>query len=288
MPTFAADDGTGLAYHEFGAGTPLICVPGGPMQDSAYLGELGGLSAHRQLVMLDLRGTGRSAFPEDLSSYRCDRQVDDVEALRRHLGLERVDLLAHSAGANLAVLYAVRYPERINRLALITPSTYVVGIQTTGETRKQVARLREGEPWFPAAYAALERVTAGQGSQEDWAAIAPLWYGRWDAATQAHQAAGAEQTNEEAAGVYGAEGAFDPEATRTALATLAAPVLFVAGEVDLGACPSAVVDYADLPLHATLVVQPGAGHFPWLDDADRFVSTVAGFLANEAEPRRSS
>ena len=58
MPTFPARDGTGLAYHVVGTGEPVICLPGGPMQDSAYLGDLGGLSAHRQLNMVDPRGTG--------------------------------------------------------------------------------------------------------------------------------------------------------------------------------------------------------------------------------------
>ncbi|MEC3974790.1 alpha/beta fold hydrolase, partial [Amycolatopsis sp. H20-H5] len=92
MPTFTAADGTELAYHVFGDGSPLICLPGGPMQASAYLDELGGLSAHRRLILLDLRGTGASAVPVDTTSYRCDRLVDDVEALREHLGLDRIDL----------------------------------------------------------------------------------------------------------------------------------------------------------------------------------------------------
>jgi proline iminopeptidase len=83
MPTFSAHDGTKLAYHVFGDGTPVICLPGGPT-DSGYLGDLGGLSAHRQLIRLDLRGTGQSAIPEDAASYRCDRLVDDVDALREH------------------------------------------------------------------------------------------------------------------------------------------------------------------------------------------------------------
>jgi pimeloyl-ACP methyl ester carboxylesterase len=88
MVIFAGTDGTRLAYHQAGEGRPLLCVPGGPMQASAYLGDLGGLSAHRSLVLLDLRGTGASAIPADPATYRCDRQVDDVEALRVHLGLD--------------------------------------------------------------------------------------------------------------------------------------------------------------------------------------------------------
>jgi pimeloyl-ACP methyl ester carboxylesterase len=123
------------------------------MQASAYLGDLGGLSAHRQLIMLDLRGTGRSAIPEDAASYRCDRLVDDVDSLREHLGLDRMDLLAHSAGANLAALYVGRHPGRVGKLALITPGVFAVGITITGDVRRETAQLRRDEPWFPAALA---------------------------------------------------------------------------------------------------------------------------------------
>ncbi|MFL6190060.1 MAG: alpha/beta fold hydrolase [Actinomycetes bacterium] len=56
MAIFDGADGTRLAYHQADEDGPLICVPGGPMQASAYLGDLGGLSAHRSLVLLDLRG----------------------------------------------------------------------------------------------------------------------------------------------------------------------------------------------------------------------------------------
>lgn len=256
----------------------MICLPGGPMQDSAYLGELGGLSAHRQLIMMDPRGTGQSAIPEDAASYRCDRLVDDVEALREHLGLDRLDLLAHSAGANLAALYVARHPERVGKLVLITPSTMAVGIAATGEARRETALLRKDEPWFAAAFAALEAIVAGHATDDSWKAIDPFFYGRWDAAAQAHQAAQDGHRNAEAAAAFGAEGAYDPRATRAALAAFGAPVLLLAGEVDLNTIPSVVAEFAALFPDAELVVQPGAGHYPWLDDADRFVAATATFL----------
>lgn len=256
----------------------MVCVPGGPMQDSGYLGELGGLSAHRQLIMVDLRGTGRSAMPKDSASYRCDRLVDDIEALRIHLGLDRLDLLAHCAGANLAVRYAASHPDRIRRLALITPSTVAVGIEATGEARLEVARLRHAEPWFPAAFAALEAIVAGDITGARWQAIQPFFYGRWDADAQAHLAAQDGRRNDEAAAAFRADGAFDPDATRAALARLHAPVLLVAGQVDLNTIPSVVAEFAELFPNARLVVQPDAGHCPWLDDADRFVTATAAFL----------
>src|SRR5437660_5114471 len=181
MPAFSTYDGTTLAYHVLGAGPPLVCLPT-PIQDSAYLGDLGGLPEHLPMIRLDHRGTGQSAIPSDTASYRCERLVDDVEALREHLGLPRMTLLAHCAGANVAVQYATRHPERIDKLLLITPSTRAVGITATTETRRAIVALRADEPWFPHASAAFEKINAGQATDDDWAAIAPLKYGRWDAA----------------------------------------------------------------------------------------------------------
>jgi pimeloyl-ACP methyl ester carboxylesterase len=278
MATVPGADGTRLAYHQAGQGGPLICLPGGPFQASAYLGDLGGLSAHRRLVLLDLRGTGDSAVPADPASYRCDRLVDDVEALRVHLGLDRIDLLGHSAGATLALLYAARHLDRVGRLALVTPSPRVVGLEVTDLDRRQVAELRRGEAWFPDAFAAFERIWSGDATAADWTAIAPFTYGRWDAAAQAHRAREASQTNADAAAVYYAAGALDPAAIRTSLARLRAPVLLVAGEYDVVLPPRRAAEYAGLFPHAELAVQPGGGHFPWLDDPAWFVPTLAGFL----------
>ncbi|WP_406094268.1 alpha/beta fold hydrolase [Streptomyces sp. NBC_01013] len=274
MPTFSAPDGTRLSYRTYGEGDPVVCIPGGPA-DSRYLGDLGGLSAHRLLVVPDLRGTGESAVPEDPATYRCDRLVDDIEALRRHLGLSRTDLLGHSAGANIAVQYAARHPSRVGRLALITPGARAVGIDITGEERRELARLRSGEPWFPAAFAALEAITLGTGT--DWAAVDPFFHGRWDQAARDHQVA-SRPDNPDAVAHFGAEGAFDPAATRAALAVLGAPVLLLAGEFDLNSTPRSVAAFAGLFPDATLVVQGGAGHYPWADDADRFTAAVSAFL----------
>ncbi|MEU8254056.1 alpha/beta hydrolase [Micromonospora inaquosa] len=276
--TFDAIDGTTLAYRTVGVGDPLVCLPGGPMRDSAYLGDLGGLGAHRTLVILDPRGIGRSAVPADVSTCRCDRMVDDVEALRGHLGLDRLDLLGHSAGVNLALQYLTRHPDRVGRLALVTPSIRAVGLQVTAAQRQEVTQARAGEPWYPVAATAVEAILSGRAGPDSQQEIAPFLYGRWDTAAQVHQAAEAGQHNEELAAIFSSEGAFDPPATRAALAAHRGPVLLLAGAVDLAAPPGLVARFAELSPSAELVVQPGAGHYPWLDDAEAFTATVAAFL----------
>ena len=85
MPVLSTYDGTQLAYRVLGEGTPVVCLAGGPMRDSVYLGELGGLADRVQLIILDCRGTGKSRPPADPATYRCDHLVADVEALRSTL-----------------------------------------------------------------------------------------------------------------------------------------------------------------------------------------------------------
>ncbi|MFD6173336.1 alpha/beta fold hydrolase [Streptomyces coeruleorubidus] len=276
MPIFTAQDGTRLACHVRGAGEPLVVLPGGPMRASAYLGNLGGLDAHRQLVFLDLRGTGQSAVPEDPATYRCDRLVDDVEALRRHLGLERMDVLAHSAGGSLAMLYAARYPDRVARLALVTATPWALGLPATAEDRLAAARLRASQPWFADAFPAFEAWLSGTGDFDP--VFLPFFYGRWDDTARAHADREEEETNDDAADRYGAGGAYDPDATRTALARVTAPVLVLAGEVDGGPRPGLARRTAEVFPVAEFAVQPGAGHYPWLDDPEWFVRRITRFL----------
>ncbi|MDO0917562.1 alpha/beta hydrolase [Streptomyces sp. DT2A-34] len=276
MPFFTATDGTEIAYHLRGESEPLVVLPGGPMRASAYLGDLGGLAAHRQLVLLDLRGTGNSAVPADPATYRCDHLVDDVEVLRAHMGLAHMDVLGHSAGGSLAMLYAARYPERVSRLALVTANPWALGMPATAEDRLAAARLREGEPWFAEAFPAYQASLAGAGEFDP--VFAPFFYGRWDGAAKEHDARGDDEFNDEAAGIYGSEGAYDPPATRSALSRLAAPVLVLAGELDVAPGPELAHRTADVFPNAEVAVEPGAGHHPWLDDAEWFVRRVVTFL----------
>lgn len=59
------------------------------------------------------------------------------------------------------------------------------------------------------------------------------------------------------------------------------PVLLLTGEFDMNSPPRAVAEFAALFRDASFVVQPAAGHCPWLDDAGRFVSATAAFLDHE-------
>jgi proline iminopeptidase len=278
MRSFDSYDRTEISYRVAGNGSPLVCLPGGPGRAAQYLGELGGLDASRRLVLLDPRGVGQSADPTDPASLRVDRLVHDVEALRVHLGLERMDLLAHSAGANLALLYAAAFPERLSRLILVTPGLGALGVYPAEEQFDAAAQRLAAEPWYSEARAALEKILTGDLSPESFRDSRPLFYARWDEAARAHAMLGTADRHQAARVGYFAGAEIDPPAIRAALTRLAAPVLLYAADLDPLVTPAMARQAAPLFRDATVVVQPGAGHFPWVDDPAAFAAAMAPFL----------
>jgi pimeloyl-ACP methyl ester carboxylesterase len=273
VPTFAADDGTLLAYREEGSGPPLICHPGGPGRASDYFEDLAGLTAHRTLILLDQRGTGRSAIPEDPRSFNPAQLADDVEALRRSLGLERIELLGHSAGGKVAQVYASAHPERLSALLLIT-SWLNMGPDTEQE-RAQIRASRSAEPWYPDAAEAAEAMPYARPAERSRLdrMMRPFWYGKWDERCQAHAASADEQMNLRFAGMFAA--APVPELD---LAAVIAPTLVVGGSLDVLTPPSLSRELAGRFSAGKLEILEGAGHFPWVDEPKSFRGAVGGFL----------
>jgi len=278
MAQFTSYDGTKLAFRRAGAGRPLVCLPGGPGRTPDYLGDLGGLGDSRELILPDTRGTGESAVPADLATYRCDRLARDVEALRAELGLERIDLLGHSAGGSVALLYAAAYPERIGHLVLLSPGMGPLGLDFTDAQQQEAMRRRSAEPWYQEARAAVQAAEAGDDSAQTRLRYMPFFYGRWDDAARVHALVGfSERASAVQAGFY-APGAFDPPAIRAGLAQVTAPVMMYAGEVEIGPTAELAAEAVGLFPGWELTVQPGAGHYPWLDDPAWFTAALLAFL----------
>ena len=282
MTTFAAPDGTRLAYREVGAGPALLCVPGGPGRAAAYLEDLAGLAERRTLVLLDNRGTGHSEVPADPASLRFDRLADDVEALRAHLGLPTADVLGHSAGSIVAQVWAARYPQRVGRLVLVTPSD-----RLQGGDRGDVAEIRAGradEPWYADAASAQAALADAPPAQQQplVRATRPFFYGRWDERTRAHAATADTQSNRRAELGFGLDAAGDVSDVLAGLREVRAPVLVVGGERDAVTGVAAVHRVAAGFPAATAVVLPRAGHFPWVDEPEAFRALVEPFLTAAA------
>ena len=160
MPSLTTKDGRTLAWHERGSGPPLLCHPGGPGCSSAYFGDLAGLAAERTLLLLDPRGTGASDPPADPAAYDLEDYADDIEAVRRHLGIERLDLLGHSHGGFVAMPWAARHAEHVRKLVLA--STAPRFTDAIRQARRDRVASHAGQPYFADSMEALKQREAGQ------------------------------------------------------------------------------------------------------------------------------
>jgi proline iminopeptidase len=110
-----------LHYQTMGRGEPVLILSGGPGAPSAYLEPVFFEVAHRaRTILLDQRGTGRSALTRtDSTTLTLRLAVEDIEALRKRLGVEKLTLLGHSWGGQLAMAYTVAHPTRVHALILV-------------------------------------------------------------------------------------------------------------------------------------------------------------------------
>jgi proline iminopeptidase len=94
-------------------------IHGGPGADhTGYKPTFSALTRRLQLVYFDHRGQGRSARDRK-ESYTLDNNVEDMEALRQYLGLDKIVVLGTSYGGMVALSYAVRYPQYVSHLIII-------------------------------------------------------------------------------------------------------------------------------------------------------------------------
>ncbi|MGY1652891.1 alpha/beta fold hydrolase [Geodermatophilus sp. SYSU D01119] len=250
----------------------LLVLAGGAAAHPSYLGDLAGLGERYRLVLPHLRGVGRSRDAPLASRWE---QADDVDRLRASAGLDRCAVVAHSAGTRLAVAYAVRFPERLSALVLVTPpAEYLVDVPS--DVADLVAA-RAGEPAVASALAALE---AGPDLTDDdtftaWRLrTAPLGYARWDATTRGH----AEAMRYSLAAARAFMAGDTPGGLRERLASVAAPTLVVAGAQDTAAGCTPVLAVADLFLRGEAAAIDDCGHFPWVEQPAAFRAVVGAFL----------
>jgi len=127
-----------------GTGLPVMLLHGGPGIGSYYMKPLERLGDERRVVRYDQLGAGKSDRVEDTTLFTIGRFVEELEALREHLGYERVHLLGHSWGTILAVEYYRSHPEHVESMVLGSPALNIPvweeNVQRLVETLSDSAR----------------------------------------------------------------------------------------------------------------------------------------------------
>ena len=148
-------DGSSLIVEANGCRTKptAFLVHGGPGADhTAFKPTFSRLSDRLQLVYFDHRGQGRSARG-DKTTYTLDNNVEDMEALRQYLGLEKIVVIGASYGGMVSMTYAARYPQHVSHLIVMaTAASYrfldrakeILAIKGNPEQIKICQRLWQG------------------------------------------------------------------------------------------------------------------------------------------------
>ncbi len=115
---YAPVNGLKLYYEIHGTGEPLILLHGGLAATEMFGEVMPALSNDRQVIAVDLQAHGRTADIDRPLSY--DAMADDIAALIKHLGIERADVMGYSVGGGVALRTAVRHPEVMRKLVLVS------------------------------------------------------------------------------------------------------------------------------------------------------------------------
>lgn len=273
-----------LFYRLVGSGSDtLVILHGGPGFTMDYFfADLAPLARNHGLLFYDQRGTGRSSLVSDSAGLSGDRFVEDLEAIRRHFGLERLVLLGHSWGSGVVALYALKYPERVAKLIVL--GALPLRQQQLTEAFQQLEARRDSS-----TLRRMRELRAARQADPGDGEVCRAYYGLWFEPFFGDRSAMKRSRGDFCAGTsesrrnkmssvdrftFASLGAWD---WSESLRGVVAPALILHGTVDPLPLAGARAWAAALP-NARLVVLEGVGHFPYLEVSDRFFRTVDEFL----------
>lgn len=267
-----------IACTKVGEGTPLVVLHGAIGLGSTYMRALDLWGEEIQLIHYDQRGSGNTPVGE-VQRVSFAGGVEDLEGLRRGLGLARVQLLGHSAGAYLAALYAAEHPASVAAVVMLNPGPPLAPnmMERFGRAMSQrrtpdddAARkaIEESEDFRTGKPAALERHQLNT--------LIPFFkervtVERVNLGFTEITAANVQQAPQR---MIGSLGALDPIRK---FARITAPTLVVHSELDpipteWSRFLAATISDADFAL------LEGGSHFPMVEDAEQLRSTVVPWL----------
>jgi proline iminopeptidase len=262
--TFSAN---GLTLWYIISGSGPICLlptPGWGVSSDIYFHTLTGLEQFLTVVYLDTRGSGRSQRPPTPNDYTYDLFAADLDALRQHLGQERVLVMGHSQAGVHAMYYALHYPERCAGLVLL--DTLPAFDDHYQEDMHANITARQDEPWFEEAYAAFTREDQLQ-SDEDFGRylmdIIPFYLVDQEAANRYEEAFAA--TTFSLAAIKGQEAVQLEINLLPDLHRITCQALLAVGSEDFICSPLQSERIHMRIANSKLIVIQNAGHFPWLE-----------------------
>jgi len=267
-------NGADLVLEERGSGEPILLMHGGLGLDHSSLTPWHDALAHRaRLIYYDHRWNGRSdrIGPADFETWQ-----SDAAGLLDHLGIARATIFGHSYGAWIALAFAARYPERVDRLILC-------GASPAFDYAPDLSRQEQTNP------AAVKALLAGLATppatddelRELWRTILPLYF---ETAPPPELLA---RTHCSAAGYAYSSAALASYNVVASLPAMTMPMLILVGAHDFITPPAQAHRIAALAPHATVVELPRSGHFPFIEERDAYLAAIESWLDANPQPSRT-
>jgi len=252
-----------------------FAIHGGPGGDhSGFKPGYAALTDTMQVVYFDHRGQGRSARG-DPSRWTLDENVEDMEALRRHLGLGPIVSIGTSYGGMVAMAHAARHPASVSHLVLVVTAAHggfipraqqILAERGTPEQQALCAKVWEGG--F-ADEAELKRYYRVMG---------PLYSARHDAAAAEDGIARTIHSPEALNRAFRPDGFLRRFDLRPELPRIAAPVLILAGRRDWICPPEFSEEIHALIPGSRLVIVEESSHSMRVDAPDRLFGEIRRFV----------
>ncbi|MBL8985510.1 MAG: alpha/beta fold hydrolase [Gemmatimonadetes bacterium] len=144
---YAPVNGLKMYYEIHGRGEPVVLLHGAFMTITTnWDGWIGELTKTRKVIAIEMQGHGRTA--DTRREFSSDHLADDVAALLGHLGIPRADVIGYSMGGGVAMRVAVRHPDRVRKVVVISSPFRRDGVIPEGQDalRNLTAEVFKGSP----------------------------------------------------------------------------------------------------------------------------------------------
>ncbi len=280
-------NGTKLYCKVIGEGEPLLIIHGGPTWNHEYfLPHLMPLAHAYKLIFFDQRAAGKSAMV-DSNEMSWGTMVEDIDGVRQAFGLDSVNILAHSWGCKLALLYAMEHPDRVKKMVLSDPivmshgfdslQSALMASKVTSEDKQQFKELTHSEKFMKGDLGVIKELM-----------MLNFKSGFYDTANmkflELHLPDNFLQSSMVSMkGLMSDNKAYDKN-YYPLMPELKMPVLIIHGMADN------IVLQADQKLqqslgNAQLVLFNKSGHFPFIEENDKFNKAVIGFLGTGGDKK---
>lgn len=252
-----------------------FAIHGGPGSDHGGL-RIGfsPLSDRMQIVYFDHRGSGRSARG-DKTKYTLEENVDDMEALRQHLGVGPIVTMGTSYGGMVAMAHAIKYPQSVSHLVLIVTAAHSGFIARS----REIARAR-GNPrhlaWVDELYAG--RIDTPEKLGAFHHEMGPLYAVKHDAAASLERQARAIYSPDALNMAFAPGGFMHSYDLRPQLGAIRAPTLILAGRQDWICAPEFSEEIHGLIPGSKLVIFENCSHSMRLDEPEGMRREIAAFV----------